>query len=86
MASRTMIYLQSDQLDALRKRAQAQRISVAELVRRLVRQYLSAPGGTAPIPDEAYARIVGLGSSGRADIADEHDRYVAEALRREHLR
>lgn len=35
---------------------------------------------------EVYARLVGLGSSGEADIADDHDRRLGEALTREHLR
>ncbi len=81
-----MVYLESEQIEALRKRARVERISVAELVRRLVRQSLAEPAGVPPIPGEVYARIVGLGSSGRAEIGDEHDRSLAEALRREHLR
>lgn len=86
MASRTMVYLEGEQLEALKHRARAERISVAELVRRLVRQYLGAPAGALPVPAGVYARIVGLGASGHADIADEHDRYLAAALHREHLR
>ena len=86
MAARTMLYLEPDQLRALKTRAKAQHISVAELVRRVVRQYLAEPNGAAPVADEAYARLVGLGSSGRSDVGDDHDRKVAEALTREHLR
>jgi hypothetical protein len=33
---------------------------------------------------ETYLAIIGLGSSGKHDISDNHDAYVAEALRREH--
>lgn len=86
MTSRTMIYLEAEQLEALKQRARAERVSVAELIRRLVRQYLGAPAGVPPVRTEVYARIVGLGASGRADIGDEHDRHLGEALRREHLR
>jgi len=86
MASRTMVYLEGEQLEALKQRARAERVSVAELMRRLVRQYLDASGDVPPAPVEVYARIVGLGASGHTDIAEQHDRHVADALRREHLR
>jgi len=85
MAARTMLYLEAEQLEALRERARAERTSVTELVRRLVRQYLGQPvNGTAPA--EAWARLVGLGASGRSDVSDNHDRVLGAALTREHLR
>lgn len=81
-----MVYLEPDQLRALRKRAREERVSVAELVRRAVQQSLEARPSVA-LPDaEAYERLIGLGSSGHADIGDKHDEYLAEALGREHLR
>jgi len=86
MTSRTMIYLEGEQLEALKQRARAERISVAELVRRLVRQYLAASAGAPRTPPDVFARIVDLGASGHADVADRHDRYLADALHREHLR
>lgn len=85
MAARTMLYLEPDQLEALKERARAERVSVTELVRRLVRQYLEQRTVRRP-PPEAWARIVGLGASGRADTSEQHDAALAEALRHEHLR
>ena len=86
MASRTMVYLDPEQLRALKSRARAERVSVAELIRRSVRQSLQGQVETpAPTPD-VYARLVGIGSSGQADIADEHDARLASALTRDHLR
>lgn len=35
---------------------------------------------------QVYARLIGLGSSGRSDIGDEHDDRLARALAHEHLR
>jgi len=85
MTARTMLYLEAGQLEALKERARAERIPVTELIRRLVRQYLGQPvHGTAP-PD-AWARLVGLGASGRSDVSDNHDRALGVALTREHLR
>jgi Ribbon-helix-helix protein, copG family len=87
MTSRLMVYLDPGQMKALRERAKVDRVSVAELIRRSVSQML-AGRGAAPQPpsQEVYARLVGLGSSGEADIADDHDRRLGEALTREHLR
>ena len=63
MASRTMVYLDPEQMKALKGRVET----------------------PAPTPD-VYARLVGIGSSGQADVADEHDARLASALTRDHLR
>lgn len=86
MKTRTMVYLDSEELQALRMEAAKKGISLAELMRRLVRLYLEKGKSAFPTPPKAYLRIVGLGSSGRKDISERHDRYLAEALRREHAR
>ena len=86
MASRTMVYLDPEQMKALKGRARAERVSVAELIRRAVSQSLEGRVQTpAPTPD-VYARLVGIGSSGQAGVADEHDARLASALTRDHLR
>ncbi len=84
MKARTMIYLEKSELNALREEARTQRISLAELLRRLVRQHLDrhqAPPAPAPA---TYLKVVALGASGREDIAERHDHYLGDALRREH--
>ena len=86
MTARTMVYLEGEQLEALKQRARQERVSVAKLIRRLVRQYLGGQDGKPPISRDVYSRIVGLGSSTHTDIAARHDEYLADALRREHLR
>lgn len=86
MKTRTMVYLESEEIKALRMEAAKKGISLAELMRRLVRLHLEKGKPQSPAAPKAYLRIVGLGSSCRKDISERHDRYLAEALRREHAR
>jgi hypothetical protein len=86
MKSKTMVYLEREQLKALRARARAQRISLAELMRRLVAHHLREADIAPPVPTSAYEKLVALGASGRADVGDRHDAHLAEALRRDHAR
>mgnify|MGYP001159153036 FL=1 len=86
MKARTMAYFDSEQLEALRAEAKAHGISLAELMRRLVKQHLEERQGLPLPPAETYLKIVALGSSGRQDISEHHDTYLGEALRREHAR
>ncbi len=86
MKSRTMVYLEPDQLQSLRLEARNQRISLAELMRRLVKNHLTKDKGVSAASKEAYLKIVGLGSSGKQDISEEHDHYLGKAIRREPTR
>lgn len=86
MKARTMVYLEPEQLQALKARARAQRISLAELMRRLVRDHLKSRPEPSRPPAKVFRRIVALGSSGRRDISERHDEYLAEAIRRQHAR
>lgn len=81
-----MAYFDPEQLEALRAEAKAQKISLAELMRRLVKQHLEERQGLPLPPTETYLKIVALGSSGRQDISEHHDTYLGEALHREHAR
>lgn len=86
MKSRTMVYLDPPQHRALKARARAEGLSLAELMRRLVKQHLEEHQALPPVSPAAYARIVALGSSGRSDISERHDAYLGQALQREHAR
>lgn len=86
MKARTMVYFDPDQLEVLRAEAKAQGISLAELMRRLVKQHLEERQGLPLPPAETYLKIVALGASGRQDISEHHDTYLGQALRREHAR
>ncbi|MGB9663274.1 MAG: CopG family transcriptional regulator [Moorellaceae bacterium] len=77
---RTQIYLHPEQHQALLNEAAQKGVSLAELVRQIVEEHLERrvkPPGT---PKEVYLRIVGIGASGKTDISERHDHYLAEAL------
>lgn len=84
MKAKSMLYLEPEELQALKTEAKAEGISVNEMVRRLIRHYLERRQILPPVPREAYLKIVALGSSGLKDISENHDKYLADALRREH--
>lgn len=84
MKSRTVVYLDSEQLQALRAEAKTQGISLAALLRRLVQEHLKNRQDLAPAPPSAFLRLVGLGASGQEDISEHHNGYLAKALRHEH--
>ena len=87
MKSRTMVYLERDQLEALRSRARAERISLAEAVRRAVRTSLEAGGQPPAVAASAFRALVAIGASGRSDVGRRHDAELAKALKaRRHAR
>jgi hypothetical protein len=75
---RTQVYLEPEQHRSLKREASERGISLAELLREIVRDHLRRER-----PREEFLRIVGLGRSGRSDVAEEHDRYLAEAISRD---
>lgn len=81
-----MVYLEPAQLRELKERSRAERVSVAELIRRAVQESLEGRAGVPPPGRDTYGRLVGLGSSGHSDIGEHHDDRLAAALTREHLR
>lgn len=86
MRTRTMLYLDAEQHRALRGEAAREGVSMAALVRRIVSWYLDERKGTSKVSRGTYMKIVGLASSGRVDISERHDAYLARAVRRERSR
>ena len=86
MKTRTLVSLEVTQLRALKAKARRENLSVAELMRRIVRASLETPPEVPRVPVTAYRAIVGLGSSGKNDVSDRHDAYLGDALRRDHDR
>ena len=86
MKARTMIYLEPDLLESLKTRARSERVSLAELFRRLAKDYLSQQEPNTPVPPEVYLRLVGLGTSDRHDVSERHDDYIGEAVGADHER
>jgi len=80
---RTQIQLKESQVEALRKIAAVQRVSIAELIRRAV----DMVAGSAEVTDMAERRrramaAVGRFRSGKKDLSSRHDEYLVEAFDR----
>ncbi len=86
MMTRTMVYLEPEEHRKLKIEAGKRRISMAELMRRLVKQYLEQGQEKRSASRKALLNIISLGSSGHSEISEKHDRYLGEALQREHSR
>jgi len=84
---RTQIQLTERQARELKRLAAAQGRSMADLIRISVDKLLAQPGAQ----EDARRRERALGAAGRfnsgiADIAQNHDRYLAEIWNHEHVR
>jgi hypothetical protein len=73
------IYLDKRQEQLLRRLAKERHVSVSELVRSGVNLLLEQ----LPLEDDPAWQLVGLGEIGLADLAVDHDRYLAEEIERE---
>lgn len=73
--TRTQIYLEPEQHRLLKKEAEAKGISLAELLRQMAWEHLRSEP-----PPEDFFGIVALGKSGKTDVSENHDRYIAEGL------
>jgi metal-responsive CopG/Arc/MetJ family transcriptional regulator len=78
---RIQIYLDPEVHQDLKERARAEGISLSELIRRVAKDYLRKEA--AP---KDFLAIVGLGQSGKADISEKHDDYLAQAVSDENIR
>jgi len=77
---KTQVQLPEDDLAELRRLAAEEGVSVSELVRRGVKQVLDAK--RKPSREELWeraSRVIGKYRSGKSDIAQRHDDYLAEA-------
>ena len=79
--SRTQIYLEKSQLEALRKQAQKRRLTVSAIIREIIRENLTAK--RKPILKihhesllEASDRISKLAKNGPKDLASRVDYYL----------
>jgi len=78
---RTQIQLTEEQANALRKLSLSRHLSIAELIRQAVDNILKS--STAIDMEERKKKAIdaaGRFSSGKRDIAREHDKYLAEAF------
>jgi len=64
---------------AIKTMARAKHTSMADIVRESIARYLA----DVPVSKDPAMGIIGLGSSGRHDLAQNHDKYLRERLRDE---
>ena len=78
---RIQIYLDPEVHQDLKERARAEGISLSELIRRMAKDYLRKEAAL-----KNFLAIVDLGQSGKADISEKHDDYLAQAVSDENIR
>ena len=84
---RTQIQLTTSQAKALKDRARLEERSVADLVRASVTEYLARhPARDRRALERRARELVGRYHSKRPDLAENHDRYLAEAYDHEPVR
>jgi hypothetical protein len=77
---RTQVQITEQQAAQLRKRAADEGTSLAEIVRRSIELYLRASGAVADRERRQRAlRASGRFRSGKRDLSERHDKYLAEA-------
>lgn len=76
---RTQIQLTEEQLRTLKRLAEKESVSMAELIRRSVDYYI-ATTSESPVEErkQRLLSVIGIGSSGISDIGVNHDKYLAE--------
>lgn len=71
------IYLDPPQDRALRRLAGQSGASVAEIVRKSIDRYLAE---AVPPGQDPSLGLIGLGRSGRSDLAEQHDHVIATQI------
>lgn len=81
---RTQIQFHKREYERIRNLAHRNRLSISEVVRRLVRNGLRAGLDLEESAPEAESllSVAGIGRSGLGDLGRQHDRYLEEDLNR----
>ena len=72
------IYIEPQQDFVLATLARKKGISKAEIIRESLDKYLRA----IPVEEDPALNLIGLGSSGKKDLSERHDTYLAQYVRR----
>lgn len=67
------IYIETRQDNVLEVLSKKRGVSKAAIIRESIEEYLKE----LPVEEDAAMGLVGLGSSGKGDLSDKHDRYLA---------
>jgi hypothetical protein len=79
---RTQIQLTEAQSQALKEKAARENVSMAELIRRAVDHWLQTRDSISLEERRQRAlAVVGQFHSGKSDVSERHDEYLAEAYR-----
>ena len=70
------IYIEPKQELLLERLARGKGTSKAEIIRLSIDRYLCA----LPIEEDPALGLIGLGKSGKKDISEKHDIYLAESI------
>ncbi len=73
---RTQVYLPRDIYEELRKRSESTGITIAEQIRRALKEYLEQEEGVVLREDDPIWNIVGAISTADGDLSTHHDGYL----------
>jgi hypothetical protein len=73
------VYLRPEQIESLRAIAERRKVSMAELIRQGVDRVLE----DVPAEEDPLWNIIGIMDSGPNDLAENHDKYIAEMIAQE---
>ena len=82
MDSQLTVRLPSDLSGALERASRQSGRKASDIVRAALRDYLSAPSASGPRPAERVRGLIGSLDSGLPDLAEQHRKYIIEALTR----
>ncbi len=67
------LYIEPGQANILEILSMKRGVSKSEIIRESIEKYLKE----LPIEEDPAMGLIGLGDSGKSDLADKHDRYIA---------
>ncbi len=81
---KTQIYLEVEQQKILKDLAKQEHISFSGLIRQTIDQYITLFKIATDRKPRKKLSIIGIGASGLTDVSENHDKYVGEAIAKEH--
>jgi hypothetical protein len=81
---KTQIYLEAEQQKILKDLARQEHVSFSGLVRDAMDRYISLFKIATEKKQRKSLSIIGIGASGLTDVSENHDKYVGEAIAKEH--